>query len=172
MKVTTFSIKIWRWFSILLVVGGLAWTYSLLSDLVAVDFASSGLAQNYLEKDTIFYIAMGLIIFNNVVIAAMAKHIARVPVSLLPIPNRLAWATHREELNEHLTNWLYCLVAAINTIVALSLFALATVNSNQFKQDVFSFAWLFYLGFGMLIAVFVALPIRLLRPPVPEISLD
>ena len=96
----------------------------------------------------------------------------QVPVSLLPIPNRLAWASHREELNEHLTNWLYCLVAAINTIVALSLFALATVNSNQFKQDVFSFAWLFYLGFGMLIAVFVALPIRLLRPPVPEISLD
>ena len=172
MKVTTFSIKIWRWFSILLVVGGLAWTYSLLPDPVAVGFAPSGLAEFYLEKDTIFYIAMGLIIFNNVGIAAMARHIARVPVSPLPIPNRLAWASHREQLDEHLVNWLYCLVAAINTIVALSLFALATINSNQFKQDVFSFAWLFYLGFGMLILIFVALPLRLLRAPAPEISLD
>lgn len=156
----------------LLVVGALAWTYSLLPDLVAVGFASSGMAEHYLEKDTIFYIVMGLIIFNNVVIAAMAKAIGKVPVSLLPIPNRQAWAAHREELDEHLTNWLYCLVAAINTIVALSLFALATLNSTQFKQDVFSFAWLFYLGFGMLILVFVSLPLRLFRPPVPEISLD
>ncbi|MPR34949.1 hypothetical protein GBK04_16705 [Cytophagaceae bacterium SJW1-29] len=140
--------------------------------MVAVGFASSGMAENYLEKDTIFYIAMGLIVFNNVVIAAMARSIDKVPVSLLPIPNRRAWAEHREELNEHLTNWLYCLVAAINTIVALSLFALATLNSNQFSQDVFSFAWLFYLGLGMLILIFVSLPLRLLRAPVPEISLD
>jgi uncharacterized membrane protein len=171
-KVTTFSIKIWRWFSILLVVGGLAWTYSLLPDLVAVGFASSGIAENYLPKDTIFYITMGLIVFNNVVIAAMAKAIGKVPASLLPIPNRHVWAGQREELNEHLVNWLYCLVAAINTIVALSLFALGTVNSNQFNQDVFSFAWLFYLGFGMLILIFVSLPLRLLRAPAPEISLD
>ncbi len=172
MKVSTFSIKIWRWFSVLLVVGALAWTYSLFPDLVAVGFASSGMAEHYVEKDTIFYIAMGLIIFNNVVIAAMARSIGKVPVSLLPIPNRQIWAQHREELDEHLINWLYCLVAAINTIVSLSLFALATVNSNQFNEDVFSFAWLFYLGFGMLIVIFVALPLQLLRAPVPEISLD
>lgn len=143
-----------------------------MPDMVAVGFASSGLAEHYLEKDTIFYIVMGLIIFNNVVIAAMARAIGKVPTSLLPIPNRRAWMEHREELDDHLTNWLYCLVAAINTIIALSLFALATINSNQFNQDVFSFAWLFYLGFGMLILIFVALPLRLLRPPVPEISLD
>ena len=55
---------------------------------------------------------------------------------------------------------------------ALSLFALTTVNSSQFNQDVFSFAWLFYLGFGMLILVFLSLPLRLLRAPVPDISLD
>lgn len=156
----------------LLVVGALAWTYSLLPDLVAVGFAASGLAQNYLEKDTIFYIAMGLIIFNNTVITTMARQIAKVPISLLPIPNRRAWAGFRDELDEHLVNWLHCLVAAINTIVALSLFALATINSSQFKQDVFSFAWLFYLGLGMLLLIFIALPIRLLRAPVPEISLD
>lgn len=144
----------------------------MLPDLVAVDFASSGDPENYVQKSTIFYIAAGLIIFNNVIIRAIAKQIDKVPISLLPVPHRRAWADHRELLNEHLTNFLFCLIAAINTIVALTLFALGTVNSNQFKQDIFSFAWLFYLGFGMLIAIFVALPIRLMRPPVPEISLD
>jgi len=172
LKVSTFSLKIWRWFSILLVVGALGWTYSLLPDLVAVDFAPSGLAENYVEKSTIFYIVMGLIIFNNVVIRAIAKQVGKVPLNLLPVPNRRAWASFREELDEHLTNWLYSLVAAINTIVALSLFALGTLNSNQFNQDVFSFAWLFYLGFGMLIIIFIALPVRLMRPPVPEILLE
>jgi hypothetical protein len=172
MKVTTFGIKVWRWFSVLLIVGALVWTYSLLPDLVAVGFASSGMADYYLDKETIFYVATGLIIFNNVVIMAMARQVHKVPVSLLPIPNRKAWAQHRSELNEHLVNWLYCLVAAINTIMALSLFALATVNSTQYNANIFSFAWLFYLGFGMLIVIFAALPIRLLRTPVPDMSLD
>ncbi len=172
LKVSTFSIKIWRWFSILLVVGALGWTYSLLPDLVAVNFAPSGVAENYLEKSTIFYITMGLIVFNNVVIRAIAKQVSKVPLSLLPLPNRRAWTDFREELDEHLTNWLFCLIAAINTIVALSLFALGTLNSNQFKQDVFSFAWLVYLGLGTLIVIFIALPIRLMRSPVPEVSLD
>lgn len=172
MKVTTFAIKVWRWFSVLLVVGALTWTYSLFPDMVAVGFASSGMPDYYLEKDLIFYVAMALIIFNNVIIMAMARQVAKVPLSLLPIPNRSAWAEHRDALNEHLINWLYCLVAAINTILALSLFALATVNSSQYNANIFSFAWLFYLGFGMLIVIFAALPIRMMRPPVPDLSLD
>lgn len=172
MKVTTFGIKVWRWFSVLLIVGGLAWTYSLLPDLVAVGFASSGMADFYLEKETIFYVATALIIFNNVVIMTMARQIPKVPVSLLPIPNRKAWAASREQLDEHLSNWLFCLVAAINTIMALSLFALATINSTQYKADIFSFAWLFYLGLGMLLMIFAALPIRMMRPPVPDMSLE
>jgi hypothetical protein len=172
MKVTTFGIKVWRWFSVLLIVGGLAWTYSLLPDLVAVGFAASGMPDFYLEKDTIFYIATGLIIFNNVVIMAMARQVPKVPTSLLPVPNRKAWVDYRDQLNEHLVNWLYCLVATVNTIMALSLFALATVNSTQYNANVFSFAWLFYLGLAMLIIIFAALPIRMMRGPVPDVSLD
>lgn len=172
MKVSTFGIKVWRLFSAVLVIGSLAWTYSLLPDLVAVDFAASGMADHYIEKSTVFYIAMGLIIVNNVAFMGMARQIAVIPTSMLPIPNKAAWADHREELNGHLTNWLYALVAAINTIVALSLFALATVNSAQYKSDIFDYAWLFYLGFGMLILIFVALPVRLMRAPAPDITLD
>jgi uncharacterized membrane protein len=168
MKVTTFGIKVWRVFSVLLVVGALFWTYSTFPDDVAVDFDASGLARNYLGKETVFYIAMGLILFANVVMMAVARQIQKVPPQQLPVPKRDAWRLHRDELNEHLTNWLYSLVAAINTILALSFFALSTVNSNQFKNDIFDFAWLFYMGAGMLLLIVLALPLRLMRPPVPE----
>ena len=168
MKVTTFGIKVWRALSVLFVVGALIWTYTVYPEAVAVDFNELGMPKNYLGRETVFYIAMGLILFNNVVIVAVARQIPKVPSELLPIPRRNEWRLHRDELNEHLTNWIYCLVAAINTILALSFFSLATVNSSEFKNDVFDFAWLFYLGVGMLLIIFVSLPVRLMRPTVPK----
>ena len=65
MKITTFAIKIWRWLSILFVVGALVWTYSLFPEMVAVDFAQTGLAERYVSKEHIFYIIMGLFLLNN-----------------------------------------------------------------------------------------------------------
>lgn len=167
MKVTTFVIKVWRWLSLMLVIGALVWTYSVFPQTVAVDFSETGLAERYVEKEHIFYIVMGLFLLNNVLITGLARHIPKVDPMHLPIPNKRAWAQHREALNEHMTNWLFCLVAVINTVIGLSLFALATVNSQQYKLDVFDFLWLYYVGIALLIIVFL-LPLRLLSPPVPK----
>jgi hypothetical protein len=167
MKVTTFAIKIWRWASLLFVIGALMWTYSLFPDMVAVDFSDSGLAEKYVSKEHVFYIVMGLFLLNNVIITGLAKHIHKVDVNNLPIINKKAWATNRPELDEHLTNWLYCLVAVINTIIGFSLLALATINSMQYKMDVFDFSWVYYVGLGLIIFVFL-LPLRMLWAPAPE----
>ena len=167
MKVTTFVIKVWRWLSLMLVIGALVWTYSVFPQTVAVDFSDTGLAERYVEKEHIFYIVMGLFLLNNVLITGLARHIPKVDPMHLPIFNKKAWSLHREALNEHLTNWLFCLVAVINTIIGMSLFALATVNSQQYKLDVFDFSWLFYVGIALLVIVFL-LPLRLLSPPVPK----
>ncbi|MCE7073189.1 MULTISPECIES: hypothetical protein [Dyadobacter] len=167
MKVTTFVIKVWRWMSLILVIGALVWTYSVFPQTVAVDFSDNGLAEKYLEKEHIFYIVMALFLLNNVLITGLARHIPKVDPMHLPILNKKVWAQHREALNEHLINWLYCLVAVINTIIGMSLFALATVNSQQYKLDVFDFSWLYYVGLGLMIIVFL-LPLRLLWTPAPE----
>jgi hypothetical protein len=167
MKVTTFGIKVWRWLSLVLVIGALVWTYSVFPQTVAVDFSDNGLAEKYLEKEHIFYIVMALFLLNNVLITGLARHIPNVDPMHLPILNKKVWAQHREALNEHLTNWLYCLVAVINTIIGMSLFALATINSQQYKLDVFDFSWLYYAGLGLMIIVFL-LPLRLLWTPAPE----
>jgi hypothetical protein len=167
MKVTTFAIKVWRWMSLLFVIGALLWTYSLFPDMVAVDFSDTGLAEKYVDKEHVFYIVMGLFLLNNVIITGLARHISKVDAMHLPILNKKTWALHREELNEHLINWLFCLVAVINTIIGFSLLSLATINSTQYKVDVFDFSWLYYAGLGMIIIVFL-LPLRLLWSPVPE----
>jgi len=167
MKIGTFFFKIWRWASIILVIGALVWTYSLFPEMVAVDFSDTGLAERYISKEHVFYIVMGLFLVNNVIIAGLVKQIPKIDATQLPILKRDIWAKNREELDEHLTNWLYCLVAVINTIIGFSLFALATINSTQYKMDVFDFAWIYYVGMALMIMVFL-LPLRLLWAPVPK----
>lgn len=165
MNITTFGLKVWRWLSILGVVGALAWTYSVLPDLVAVDFDQSGLIEASLGKEMIFYIAMGVIILANTLLLSLAKQLPRIPIGSLPVPSRGTWAAFRDELDEHLTNAAYALVAAINTLLGLSLFALGTVNSSSFNLSVFDFAWVYYLAMGMLGSILVSLPLRLYFPP-------
>lgn len=153
--------------SIALVVGALVWTYSLFPDMVAVDFSESGLAEKYIGKDQIFYIMMALFLVNNVLISGLVRHVPKMHVDHLPILKKEIWANHREALNEQLVNWIYCVIASINSVMAFSLFALATINSSQYKLDVFDFAWVFYLGLALMIIVFL-LPLRLMWTPDPE----
>lgn len=168
MKITTFGVKVWRFMSAVFVIGALGWTYSLLPDMVAINFDASGLANDYISKEIIFYLVTGLIVFTNVAIPAIARQISKIPSERLPIPNKSLWVLSRQDLNEHLVNWLHSIAAAINTIIAFTMFAIGTVNSNSFKNDVFDFAWLLYVGAALLVVVIVALPVRLMRPPVPE----
>ncbi|CAG5007530.1 hypothetical protein DYBT9275_04066 [Dyadobacter sp. CECT 9275] len=167
MKVTTFGVKVWRWFSVLFLIGSLVWTYSVFPEMVAVDFSDTGLAELYVSKEQIFYVIMAIFLLNNIVIARLSKQIPKIDASHLPVPNRAIWAKHREELDEHISNWLFCLIAAINTITGFSLLALATVNSNQFKMDVFDFSWIFYVGLGLMVIIFL-LPLLLFRTPLPK----
>jgi len=153
--------------SLVLVIAALVWTYSVFPQMVAVNFADTGLAEQYLPKEHIFYIVMGLFLLNNVLITGLARHIPKVEPIHLPIFKKHIWAQYREALNEHLTNWLFCLVAVINSIIGFSLFILATINSNQYKVDVFDFAWFYYLSIALIAIVFL-LPLRLLWTPVPE----
>jgi len=151
--------------SILMVFGLSIFSYTLFSDDVGVHFDELGIADKFLSKSTIFYIAVALILVNNVLIMNISKRLLILPSHLLPIPNQTEWAAQRDVLNEHLKNWFYCLIAAINTITGLSMLTLATLNSNQSQQRVGEFGWLFYLTVSLLIVILLALPIRLATKP-------
>ncbi len=167
MKATTFAVKAWRWMSMVFLIGALIWTYSVFPEMVAVDFASNGEAQLYVDKAHIFYIIVAIFVINNIVISRLAKQVPKIDAALLPIPNRKKWAEHRLELDNHVINWIFCLVAIINTIAGFSLLGIATVNSEQYNLTVFDFSWIFYLGIGLMLFL-VVLPIRMFWVPVPE----
>ena len=171
MSISTFAIKIWRLGSILLLLGALIWTYSVMDAIVAVGFNESGEAAFSVSKDTVFYVIMGIFIVNNILLMSLAKYLNKVPFGSLPVPNRSAWVHSQEEVREIISNWVGALVAAVNTILGLSLFALATVNSKVFNWDVFSFSWIAYVGIAMLVIIIIVLPVRLSRPPVKIESL-
>ncbi|PWJ59520.1 hypothetical protein CLV98_102354 [Dyadobacter jejuensis] len=153
--------------SIVFLVGSLLWTYSVFPEMVAVDFSNTGVAELYIGKESIFYIVMGIFLVNNVLISRLTKQIPFIDAAYLPIPNRKAWAQNRPVLNELVANWLNALMGAINTITGVSLMAVATINSEQYKLDVFDFSWVFYLSVALMLLVFL-LPLRMLKATVPD----
>ena len=164
-KISTFVLRIWRGLSILLVFGLSVFSYSIFVEDVGIHFDQFGKADRFLRKSDIFYVVVGLIVANNVLLKWLGDRLLTLPSHLLPIPNQNFWANHRDQLNEHLKNWFYALIASINTVTGLSMLALATVNSNQFKNGINDFIWLFYLTVGMLLFIIVALPVRLSAKP-------
>ncbi len=151
----------------LLAIAAIVWTYSVNPDDVALSYDASGSGDFFLTKSQVFYLASAIFLLNNVLIAAMKKQIHTIPISVLPIPAKEGWRQNRAELDEFLGNWLYAIVGAVNVILGIGLFALATVNSQQFVQSISDFEWLYYVSLFLLVLVFVIIPLRLLRPPVP-----
>lgn len=164
MKITTFAIRVWRVLSMITVFVASMYSYSLFGQEVGVHFNALGQADEFMLKSDIFYILVGLILTNNVLLLSVGRALLKLPSNVLPIPNQTLWAENREELNEHIRNWIYGLVAMINTSIALTIFALATVN-NEFKFKIGDFNGLLYLIVGFLLAIVVALPVRLLMKP-------
>jgi uncharacterized membrane protein len=167
MKIGTFGIKIWHGLSMIGVLLVVAYGYSSLPADVGVHFGEDGKADEFILKSQIFYVLLGLLLANNVLLPALGRQFLNSSAAQLPIPNRAMWVANQDELNEHIQNWVKCLVAAINTVIGLTFSVLATVN-NQFKLQISDFGGLFVVVVAMLVIVVLALPVRLLMKPTNE----
>jgi hypothetical protein len=145
----------------------IVWTYSVNPAEVALGYDANGSGEFFLSRSQLFYLAAAIFLVNNVILVAMKSRIASIPVTLMPIPKRELWALNRPALNEFLANWLFSIVGVVNFVLGIGLFAVATVNSQQFTFDIFDFEWLYYVSVVLLLVVFVGIPLRLFRPPVP-----
>jgi len=164
MKISTFVFRVWRAFSMLAVFGISVYSYSLFGSDVGIHFDAAGKADEFMRKSDVFYIIVGLILVNNVLLMALGQRLLKLPSHLLPIPNQSEWAAQRDTLNEHLRNWVYGLIAMINTLIAMTVFSLATVN-NEFKYKISDFEGLFYIVIISLFIIIIALPIQLMIKP-------
>ncbi len=170
MKVSTFAIKIWRGFSMAVVLVAAGFSYSVLPESVGVHFDTKGLPDVFMSKSVVFYVAVAIILVNNVIILNLSKQVLKLPNELLPVPNQAEWGQSRDLLNEHFKNWFYCIMAAINTVLALTILALGNVNSTQFKYKLADYEWLGYFAIIVFFLIVVSLPIRLLIKP--KISIE
>lgn len=165
MKTGTFFVRVWRIMSILGLLFALFNSYISYPSDVAVRFDELTNATQFIDREVIFYIAVAIFLINNTLINAVARLFPRIPTDKVPVPNKAAWARHRDRLNEVVTNWFYALMAAINTVLALGLMVLSFLNRSGHEMNPVDYAWLLPLSTAILIIVLVALPIRLFMKP-------
>jgi hypothetical protein len=160
MNVGTFFVRTWRILSILGLLFSLLNSYISYPGEVAVLFNDLGQATTYISRESLFYSAVAIFLINNVLINSVTRLIPKLPTSRMPVPP--IWANHRDELNGILVNWFYALMAAVNTILGLSLMVLSFLNRSDFRVDQYTYSWLLPLSVGILGIVILALPTRLI----------
>jgi hypothetical protein len=165
MKTGTFFVRVWRIISILGFLLSLFSNYISYPESVAVRFDEANRPTQTISRELIFYLATAIFIINNTLLRAVAKLFVRVPMDSLPSFVRKRWAAHRSELNEIIANWFSALASAVNTVVALGLFVLSSLNRADRSMPTSDYAWLLPVTTAIFIAVLVSLPISLLRKP-------
>lgn len=168
MRAGSFFVRTWRILSILGFIGLLISSYISYPVDVAFRFNELGQAVQYLGRETIFYVSIGLFILVYVVTNAVARLFPKLPAGQMPNPNPTAWQGYRQELATIYVNWFYAIAAAFNTILALGLMVLSFLNnSSRTNAGASDYAWLLPVSTAILGIVIVSLPIRLMmKPPV------
>ncbi|RYF37647.1 MAG: hypothetical protein EOO38_25935, partial [Cytophagaceae bacterium] len=87
MKVGTFFVRVWRIVSIAGFLFALFSSYISYPDAVAVRFDELNHPIQTLDREVIFYLAIGIFILNNTVLNLIARLFLKVPTAQLPIPN-------------------------------------------------------------------------------------
>lgn len=165
MKTGTFFVRTWRILSILGLVIALFSSYVSYPDEVAVRFDALKQPIQTIDREVIFYIAIGIFLLSNTLINVVARLFPRVPTPQIPVPNQSVWARHRPQLNQVFKNWFQALMAAINTILALGLLVLSLLNRSDRSMQSYDYAWLLPLSTAILVAVLLALPVQLFMKP-------
>ena len=143
----------------------LASAYSSFEQTVAVGFTPDGRPDQFMERNTLFYLCVAIFLINNTLVSLLAKLFPRVPDAALPVPNQAAWAEHRAQLNELTKNWFYALMATVNTVMILALWVLSQLNKQLGAEPLTGFGWLLPVSVLLIAIAIIALPVRLLFKP-------
>lgn len=168
MKVSTFAIRLWRLASLIGFASILIYTYVSLETTVAIGFTPDSRPDVFLSRDYLFYGCVAIFLINNTLINALTKLFPKVSGTVLPIPNQQLWLENRHQLNEIFQNWFYCLMASVNTIMALALFVLGRLNTQLGSTSLSGHQWLLPVCLAIILIVVISLPIRLAIKPVAE----
>jgi hypothetical protein len=161
----TLFIRAWRILAILGFLVSLFSSYISYPEEVAVRFDDANRAIQYVNRETLFYIAIGIFLISLTSLGALRRLFPRVPSNKLAVPNQAEWTAHRSQLNTIFINWFYALTAAISTILALGLFVLSLLNQSARTVRFIDYAGLLPVCTAIIVIVLAALPIRLFMKP-------
>jgi uncharacterized membrane protein len=147
-------------------VGALAfllYSYYYLPDQIAIHYNEQGVPDNFLSRETFFYVASFFIILLNLLLSLIGRLLLTLPNQLLPVPNRQHWladAEGREQLMYVLRNWINSLAAVLNIYIIAMLFITLRLHTNQrvFLSD---YTWMLFAGLAVIVGWIAYLPIRL-----------
>jgi len=160
MSIDHFVSRFWRVISIIGFGVALLFTYRGLPDPTAVHFGETGRGDGFLPKEEVFYLLAGFITFLNVLILLLIKNVEKIPsfenlsvFSLFKRKGNLA-------IKSAFINWFHFLAAAINTYMIFVLRALLLLNDERTYAD--DYAYIIWLGTGLLLGWIVYFPIKLI----------
>lgn len=171
MRAGSFFVRTWRILSIIGFVGLLMSSYISYPNEVAFRFNDAGQAVQYLSRETIFYVSIGIFMAVYVITNAVARLFPKLPIEKIPNPNPVVWEGQRRKLADVYVNWFYALAAVFNTILALGLMVLSFLNRSNVNADSNDYGWLLPLSTAIIAIVIISLPIRLMmKPPVDHVA--
>lgn len=161
MSIEYFTCRVWRFISIVALLVSIFLVYFNLPEKVAVHHENDK-AVEFMPKNTIFYIAVGLAIGINLLLGFLEKIFSNIPNTSFAFLQATGWYNHRAELNMRFSNWIRMLQGCMNFMVCLTLYALVMVNIPDANKTISNYKWILMVGVVALLIWLFWLPIRIL----------
>ena len=161
MSIEYFTCRVWRFISIVALLVSIFLVYFNLPEKVAVHHENDK-AVEFMPKNTIFYIAVGLAIGINLLLGFLEKIFPNIPNTSFAFLQATGWYNHRTELNMRFSNWIRMLQGCMNFMVCLTLYALVMVNIPDTNKTITNYEWILMVGAVALLIWLFWLPIRIL----------
>jgi hypothetical protein len=134
--------------------------YFTFPDDVAIHHTSSGRPDDFISKQTFFYVSFGFIIGLNFLLNLLRTQIQKIDFARLNANS--AWAKDPEALKYLLEAWFNAFIAVVNSFLIVFLIALNRINRTEDQKLDINYDWVIVGGAVVLLIVLFYLPIRLL----------
>jgi ABC-type transport system involved in cytochrome bd biosynthesis fused ATPase/permease subunit len=134
--------------------------YFTLPDNAAIHHDAQGNPDGFIDKQTFFYVACGVVIGFNFLMNLLKAQVQKVDFSKLNTAS--IWAKDRQTLNALLEGWFNAFISVVNTFIIFSLVALKRINAADGQKLDFNYNWLLIAGLVLLMVLTFFLPIKLL----------
>ncbi len=133
--------------------------YAYLPERVGIHADAEGIADQFVEKETFFYVGLGFFIVSNL--------LGSILLSVLTgIPESAGFYFRSESFKENVTSWFCSFIAVINAFLICAVTYISLFN-NQGNYRISQFNWLIYVAPLLLLVNMVWLVVIIVKRAQP-----